>query len=171
MVHLIVAMTTSGIIGNNGTLPWYIPSDLKHFKSLTLNSSVIMGRKTFDSLMMPNGLPNRHNTVISRSNHEESSLYPILWVNNLIDAIKLTKLTYDTQDIFIIGGATVYKEAIEKNMVDIMHISFIKEEYDGDTKFPDFDKSQWDEIKHVDMGEFIYVQFKYIGESITPEAK
>lgn len=163
MIHLIVAMTTKGIIGKNGTLPWHIPDDLKHFRHLTKGSNVVMGRKTFDSLKMPNGLPNRRNFVVSR-NKPCGYTSQVSYHKSIEFALLDASFSSDALNTFIIGGATIYDYALKNNFVDMMHISFIKEQYDGDTKFPEFDKSQWNEIKHVDMGEFSYVQFKYIGE-------
>lgn len=160
MVNLIVAMTPEGVIGKDGTLPWHISDDLKHFKAITQSCGVIMGRKTFDSLNMPNGLPKRYNTVISRTPHEGTSIMDQLsWATSLEDAIERTKLSLAYKDVFIIGGATIYKEALDKDLVDCMHISFVKEQYEGDTKFPEFDKQLWDEVEHVDKGEFIYIKY------------
>lgn len=160
MINLIVAMTSDGIIGKDGTLPWHIPADLKHFKALTTNCGVIMGRKTFDSLKMPNGLPNRYNIVISRTPHEETPIMaPVSWATTLIDGIKRAKISSPYQDIFIIGGATIYKEALDNDLVDCIHVSFVKERYTGDTSFPIFDKSLWDDTDPIDMGDFIYVKY------------
>lgn len=165
MVHLIVAMTPKGVIGKDGTLPWHLPSDLKHFKEVTNGHSVIMGRKTFDSLKMPKGLPNRRNIVISRNApHVYGYDSDVTYRTSLEDALKLTSVLSSSPDTFIIGGASIYKEVLEQNMVDVMHISFVKEQYDGDTYFPEFDKTQWEEIEHVDKGEFVYIKFKFLGE-------
>lgn len=159
MVHLIVAMTPGGIIGKNGTLPWHIPSDLKHFKTITSNSTVIMGRKTFDSLNMLNGLPNRQNFVITRTPIQTDN--DVRYYGSLVQGISMAQLSESqiNKSIFIIGGASIYKEALDKDLVDCMHISFVKNRYDGDTMFPNFDKTLWEEHDHIDMGEFIYVKY------------
>lgn len=166
MVHLIVAMTPNGVIGKNGTLPWHIPSDLKHFKELTSHSDVIMGRKTFDSLKMPNGLPNRRNHVVSRIQPSAfDSGSNVRWAVSVEDALFSASLGSESPNTFIIGGATIYEHALANDLVDFMHISFIKGDYDGDTKFPEFDKNQWDIVGDVDKGDFIYVTYKFLGET------
>ncbi len=166
MVHLIVAMTPNGVIGKNGTLPWHIPSDLKHFKELTSHSNVIMGRKTFDSLNMPNGLPNRRNYVVSRAQPSASDTGPnVQWVGSVEDALLSASLRTESPNIFIIGGATIYEHALTNDLVDYMHISFVKGDYDGDTKFPEFDKERWDIVCDSYKGDFIYVTYKFLGET------
>jgi len=166
MVHLIVAMTPKGVIGKDGTLPWHIPEDLKHFKRLTSGSQVVMGRKTFDSLNMPKGLPNRQNFVVSRNAPKVRGYDPeVTYRTSVEDALLSASLCSQSPNTFIIGGATIYEHALKNNLVDEMHISFVKEQYDGDTNFPDFDKTQWEEIEHVDMGDFIYIKFKFLGET------
>lgn len=166
MVHLIVAMTPKGVIGKNGTLPWHIPSDLKHFKELTSHSNVIMGRKTFDSLNMPNGLPNRRNHVVSRKQPSTSeSGSNVRWAFSVEEALLFSSLRSESPDTFIIGGAAIYEYALTHDLVDFMHISFVKGEYDGDTKFPEFDKKQWDIVGDIDKGDFIYVTYKFLGET------
>lgn len=160
MVHLIVAMTPKGVIGKDGDLPWHIPSDLKHFKKLTGGQTVVMGRKTFESLKMSKGLPNRINYVVTRDTNLPEDTETVKWGNSLEDL--LSKARARSIVAFIIGGATIYDYALKNDLVDTMHISFVKDQYDGDTFFPEYDKTQWKEVDHIDMGEFVYVEFKKI---------
>jgi len=129
MISLIVAKSQNDIIGSSNQIPWHLPEDLKRFKNLTTNTSVIMGRKTYDSIGKP--LPNRLNIVISRN--PDNSNTDILMVNSLDDA--LLKAPKDKQ-VFIIGGGQIYKEAIDKNIADVIHVTDVLIDIDGDTVFP-----------------------------------
>lgn len=149
---LIVAMTKDRVIGKNGMLPWHIPSDLQHFKSLTLDTPVIMGRNTFLSLNRVNGLPKRKNIVISSSEFVHGSDVSV--VSSISESIDLSKL--HSSLVFFIGGGALYKSLLDADIIDQMHISEIKSVYDGDTYFPTFDESKWALSYVEDKGEFLY---------------
>ena len=171
MINIIVAMTMDGIIGKDGALPWYIPEDLKLFKHVTSKHPVIMGRTTFDSLNRPFGLPKRKNIVITRNedlirsngiaiiSHESKenktkvSDYPE-YIQSLEDAIATAK-EYD-DEIFIIGGSSIYKQALEKDLVDCIYVSVVKDEYEGDTYFPSIDWTEWNSIELEFFSEFTF---------------
>ena len=127
-IHLIWAQDSNGGIGKKGSLPWHIPEDLKNFKKLTRNSTIIMGRNTWESLPIK-PLPKRRNIVISSHNITDVEHY------NSIDAC-LDKLTKDyIKKIFVIGGARIYKEFIYRSHE--LHITFIHLATEGvDTFFP-----------------------------------
>jgi len=153
MVSIIAAMTPSGVIGKNNTLPWHLPEDLKLFKANTMGGSVVMGRNTFDSLKMPNGLPNRHNIVIS-TQAPNFATPNVTWANRLDVAIEVGKGYSD--NVFIIGGANVYAQVLEQDCVDAMLISMVDEEYEGDVKFPNVDWAKWEMIESVQHTGFIF---------------
>ena len=134
MITIIAALTKNHIIGNENRLIWNIPDDMKNFKKITSGNVVIMGRKTYDSIGKP--LPNRHNIVISRS---QKNIPGVDVCNTLADAIEKGK-SYG-KEIFIIGGASVYEQALP--LADKMMLSWIKKEYEGDAFFPDFDEREW----------------------------
>jgi len=147
-IILIAAMTKRRVIGRNNALPWNIPEELQHFRTQTLNSTVIMGRKTYDSIGRL--MPKRHNIIVSRS----SPNIPGADVcSSLDEALKKAK-TYN-KTTFIIGGAQIFKEALP--IADKMYLSFIKKEYDGDTFFPEFDESRWTIEKREEHQEFEFV--------------
>ncbi len=148
MISLIVGMTKSGVIGNNLKLPWHIADDLKNFKKLTEGNVVIMGRKTYESLPPKfRPLPNRHNIIISSSiNHLDNAEI----ASSVEDAIKKGKTKY--REIFIIGGATIFTQAMP--LVDTMYISYIKKEYQGDVYFPAFNGKEWKIVEEKDYPEF-----------------
>ena len=127
-IHLIWAQDKNGGIGYKGQLPWYIPEDLQNFKKLTLNSTILMGRKTWESLPIK-PLPKRRNIVLTRKKNLEVESY------QSIDEC-LTKLTNDNiYELFIIGGSTIYNSFIDK--AEQLHITLIDEKTKHiDTIFP-----------------------------------
>ena len=123
-------------IGLNGSMPWYLSDDLKNFKKLTSGHPVIMGRKTFDSI--GKALPNRLNFVIT-SKSENIRVYDVCAVKNLEQAIKKAALT--DKEIFIIGGASIYRQSLD--IADKLIITHVDYEGEADTFMPDIDWKQW----------------------------
>lgn len=155
-ISIIAAMSPNHIIGCNGSLPWHIPEDLAHFKKLTWGHTIIMGRKTFFSL--PNGaLPGRRNIVISKT---LSHLKGCEVYNSLQKALEA--LCID-DDIFIIGGASIYTEALP--LASCLFITLIdKEPAHGDTFFPIIDRSKWIETNKEKHDGFSFITFKRCDE-------
>lgn len=150
-LNLIVGMTKSRVIGKANGLPWHIPDDLKNFKKITDNSVVVMGFRTYLSLGRP--LPNRVNIVIS---DRPQPIDGVVVCNSFLDA--LDKARSFGKEIFIIGGASVYGQALP--FVDKMFISFMKKEYEGDVYFPEFDLNEWESIQKIDFPDFEFVVFQ-----------
>ena len=125
---IIAAASTNNVIGLDNKLIWNIPKDLKRFKRLTQGHSVIMGRKTFESL--PSPLPNRRNIVVTRN--EDYSPEGIEVFSSVEDAIDVCK---DDLQPFIIGGGEIYSQTI--NLVDKIELTRVYKDYQGDTFFPD----------------------------------
>ena len=136
-VIIIVAVSENNVIGKDNKIPWYIKEDLTRFKKLTTNHTIIMGRKTFLSLPKK-PLPNRENIVLSRSNFKFDN---VIVKKSLSEAIKCSK----NNKIFIIGGTSVYKEAIK--VANRLEITKIHKTYEGDTFFPNISMSDWELIK------------------------
>lgn len=133
MLNVIVAVAEGGVIGGDNRLLWHISEDLRHFKSITSGHPVVMGRKTYESLGRP--LPNRENVVITRSNIEIEGCRV---VHSLEEALSL----YKPQDqVFIIGGAQIYAEAMP--LADRFYLTRVVHQYEGDTLYPDWDESEW----------------------------
>ncbi|PLX65740.1 MAG: dihydrofolate reductase [Denitrovibrio sp.] len=147
---LIVAMTKSRVIGKGNSMPWHLPDDLKLFKAKTSGHIIAMGRKTYESIGRP--LPNRENFVISRS---AESIEGCRVFHSAAECIEAAK-DYDKK-LFFIGGGQIYAEAV--SFVDEMHISYVKNEFDGDTYFPDFDLNEWEVAETVDHEDFTYVRY------------
>ena len=127
-IHLIWAQDQNGGIGKDGKLPWHIPEDLKNFKKLTLNSTVVMGRKTWMSLTIK-PLPERRNVVLSSNSMADVENY------NSIEQCIETLYQDNVKKIFVIGGAQIYQHFIHRS--DQLHITLVDAETEGiDTYFP-----------------------------------
>ncbi len=140
MLTLVAAMSHNRVIGNAGTMPWHLPAELKHFKAVTLGKPVIMGRTTFESL--PGPLPKRHNIVVSRQHH--LAFDGVTVCSSIEDAIALTK---SDEDVIIMGGASLYEQTI--NHADRMILTLIDLNTPGDTYFPEWNESNWENVKEV----------------------
>ncbi len=141
-LSLIVAMDKNRLIGNKNTLPWHFKEDLRYFKKMTTGHTVVMGRKTFESILDVLGgpLPNRENIVLSRS------MEAVDGAKVIRDATHYFKeASRKDEEVFVIGGANVYALALP--YVKTLYITHIDEEYEGDTYFPDIDFSMFDKVK------------------------
>jgi len=142
------------VIGKDGKLPWNIPADLKNFKRLTSNSTVIMGRKTYESIPEKyRPLPNRVNIVITRN--QNLKYQGAIVSNSVPDALEIARS--HQKDSFVIGGAQIYQEFLP--LANQMHLSFIKHEYEGDTKFPDINWEKWEQTNIEDFEEFEFLTY------------
>ena len=143
MINIVVAKASNNVIGAKNDLIWHLPNDLKHFKSLTSGHPIIMGRKTYESLGRP--LPNRTNIVVTRDQNWNAEGIEI--VSSLSKAIEVAKTIAD--DIYVIGGGNIYKQAME--FTDILYITEVHHEFDGDTYFPEIDNDEWEEVEREDF--------------------
>ena len=134
-IIIIAAVAKNGIIGRNGKIPWHIKEDFQHFKKLTLGYSIIMGRKTWESLPVK-PLKDRMNIILTRQ--EDFKPEGAIVKSSLKDALDCC----NSQDkVFIIGGESVYKEALP--IANTLELTKIDKDYIGDTYFPDFDSREW----------------------------
>jgi dihydrofolate reductase len=140
-IIIIAALAESNrVIAKNGSLPWTIPEDSQRFQSLTLNHTVIMGRKTWENDLNNSPLKNRTNIVISSSPQEvkiasESINSPekILICESIKEALSKA---LETEKIFIAGGASIYAQALE--IADTLELTLVEGDFDGDTFFPEY---------------------------------
>ena len=151
-IEIIVAMGANRVIGKDGKMPWHIPEELQSFKTITTGSNIIMGRKTLESI--GRALPNRVNICISKSLDHFNGVRVVNDISKLPDAID-----YDKR-ICVIGGSGVYKIFLPH--ANVLHMSMVKGEYEGDTFFPEIDETEWKTIVDVDMGEFVYKKLRRI---------
>ena len=144
MLSLIAAVAEGGAIGKQQALLCHLPNDLKHFKTITLGHTVIMGRRTFESL--PKGaLPGRTNIVVTHNNSAR-------WENVHIatDINEALSTEQSDEELFIIGGATLYEQTID--LADRLYITHIYHKFpDADTFFPAIDPTIWNETKREEM--------------------
>jgi dihydrofolate reductase len=133
-VYLVAAVARNGVVGAKGQLPWHLPEDLKHFRKITLNHPVIMGRRTWESLGKP--LPGRENIVISRKPGFEAPGASV--AASVEGAIALCT---GEPVAFVIGGAEIYAAAL--SLADGLVLTEIDADYAGDTRFPDWDRAAW----------------------------
>lgn len=144
MISIIVATAENGVIGKDNQLLWRLSADLKQFRILTTGHSIIMGRKTFESIGKP--LPNRTNIVISRQSDFD---FPegVLKANSLEKAIEIAHNAAGSEEVFIIGGGNVYKQALE--MTDKIYLTEVKANIEGDAFFPKLNENEWKEISRI----------------------
>lgn len=136
MIALVVAYSSNRVIGNEGKLPWHLPGDLKHFKELTAGGTVVMGRKTYESIPEKfRPLPGRRNIVLSRNGFRASG------------AEVRGDLPTDL-DCFVIGGDTVYAQALP--LANRLYVTEIDAAFDGDAFFPELPDGEW---RCTDHGE------------------
>lgn len=142
-ISIIAAVADNLAIGKSNNLPWHLPADLKHFRQLTTGHAVVMGKRTFESL--PKGpLPNRKNIVLT-SVMSEGVNEGYYEADSLEDALYLCE---NEDNVFIMGGATVYKQCIDK--VDSMYITWVHNDFSADTYFPKINFEEWKEISRED---------------------
>ena len=139
MITIIAAIGNNNELGKGNDLIWYLPADLKRFKKRTTGHPIIMGRNTFESIGKP--LPNRRTIIITRNTSYQKEGCEV--VHSLEDAIELIT---SQEDAFIIGGAQIYKEAMEKNVVDQLDITKVHQDFDADVFFPAIDSMVWEEV-------------------------
>ena len=139
-INIVVAIASNNAIGKNNKLLWHLPKDLKHFKELTTGHTVIMGRKTFDSVGRP--LPNRRNIVVTR---QIISIEGCEVVNSLDAALALAS---GEAEVDIVGGAEIYRQAI--HLTNIIHLTIVHQNFDADTFFPEIDYNEWKEVSRED---------------------
>lgn len=136
MLSLIVAKAKNNVIGKDNQLIWHLPEDLKRFKRLTTGHTIIMGRKTFESLGRV--LPNRHHVVLC---NDANMKIDDENVEILEDISLLDKYIKDEEEHFVIGGATMYRLLMP--YCTKMYITEINQEFDGDVSFPEINMSEW----------------------------
>ena len=147
-LSLIVAAANNNVIGRNNELPWYLPQDLKYFKSVTLGKPVIMGRKTFESIGKP--LPGRTNIVVTRQS--EWKVAGVLVAQGLRDALEIADQFRAEQhqlsdEIMVIGGAEIYRNALP--LADRVYLTRIEVDIPGDAYFPALPASEWKLVSEI----------------------
>jgi dihydrofolate reductase len=142
-VKLIVAKAKNDVIGKDNDLIWHLPADMRFFTQSTKGHVVIMGRRNWDSIPLKyRPLSNRENAVITRSktfSHPDCVVF-----NSIEEALAHYKNdTTETRDLFIIGGGQIYAHSLKYDLCDELYVTFIDQEFEGDTYFPKIDDNKW----------------------------
>jgi len=143
---LVVAMGANGVIGVDGGLPWRLPEDLAHFKQLTMGHPMVMGRTTFESIGRP--LPGRTTIVLTRDSQWTAEGVEV--ASSLESALERARQLDD--EVFVVGGAQVYAQALEAGLVDLLCVTRVAASPEGDTWFPAIDWEGWREVGRVPHG-------------------
>ena len=139
----MAAVSHNNVIGKDNALVWHLPADLKFFKQTTLGHTLIMGRKTMESLANP--LPKRETWVVTRNKNYKCEGATVF--NSLENAIARAE-QIGLESVFILGGGDIYRQALA--IADKLIITEVHAEFEGDTRFPEIDRNLWKEIKRED---------------------
>ncbi len=140
-LSIVVAMADNRVIGRGNRLPWHLPADLRHFKSLTMGKPVLMGRKTHDSI--GRALPGRHNVVVTRQSGYMAKNCTV--VNSIDSALAACS---NDDEIMVIGGAELYRELLP--LCETIYLTLVHGDFEGDTFFPEIAPEEWRETTRVE---------------------
>ena len=162
-VSLIVAVSSNGLIGRDGGLPWYLPADLKHFKRTTMGHHLIIGRRTWEEVGKP--LPGRTMVVVTRSRSFTPEGAQV--VRSVEQALEMAAAD---DEPFIGGGSQIYTIALARDLVDRIYLTRIHAEVEGDTFFPEINLDEWELVSEEhheadEKNEFDYSFLVYARES------
>lgn len=163
MLSIIVAKAKNNVIGKDNKMIWHIPDDMKRFKKLTMNHTIIMGKNTFESLGRV--LPKRFHVVLTRNKNYKINNKNVLVIKNISE---LKKYINDENENFVIGGASIYKQLINK--CEKLYVTQIDKDFDGDTFFPEIDNKKFKIVeknrgpKDDNNFEYYYVTYERINE-------
>jgi len=154
---IVAAIAENGVIGNGGEMPWHYPEDLRRFRETTMGHPVVMGRRTFESILDRLGepLPGRTNVVLTTN----PSLLPdgVVAAESIGAAIDAAAET-GAGTAYVVGGASVYEQFLPR--ADRLAITEIQAEYEGDTYFPTVDWSEWREIERHETDDLAFVEYE-----------
>ncbi len=165
MLSIIAAVAQNSTIGKNNKLVWHLPADLRFFKNTTMNRTLIMGRKTFESFGKP--LPGRRSIVVTRqTNWHHEGVEVSHSLNNAIG------IAPKNEEVFIIGGAEIYRLALP--LCTKMYLTIIHHNFDGDTNFPEVDFSEWELISNIrhkadEKNKYNYNFKQYVRKPVTED--
>lgn len=157
MLALIAAVAKNGIIGNKNKLPWNIPEDLKRFKELTNGKQVMMGSRTYESIVgyLGKPLPNRTNIVLA-SDSDMKFPEGVFVYKSIPEALA----AHGDKDIFVIGGGQIYKQTID--LADTLYITHVDQEVEGDVSFPAIDPAKWSKVSEDKHEGYSFAVYKRV---------
>ena len=140
-ISIIAAVAENGVIGRGGQLPWHLSADLQRFKRLTMGHTIIMGRRTWESI--GRALPGRRTVVVTRQPNYRIDDVGVAVAASLDEALKIAEAGDDTE-AFIVGGAELYREALPR--ADRLYLTRVRAQVEGDTYFLKFDDAEWRQV-------------------------
>lgn len=155
MISIIVAMDRNRVIGKDNRMPWRLPADLAYFRKVTLGHTVVMGRKTFESIGKP--LDGRKNIVLTRDRQYTKEGCTV--VHSVEEALKMIQ---DDKECFIIGGAEIYSAFLPYTQK--LYITYIDHEFEGDTYFPEINYGEWRMVSRTPGPKNEKISFNYYFE-------
>ena len=142
---IIACINQKRVLGNEGKLLYHIGNDLANFKRMTVGNVVIMGRKTFESL--PNGVPLKDRVNIIVTTDEEygvdAKFDNVYIVHSVEDAVELCDAFFSDKEVFVIGGESIYRQFMEKDLVNEMRLTIVNDDTEGDAVFPEYNEEDW----------------------------
>lgn len=155
-VTLVAAVAANGVIGADGEMPWYHPEDLRHFKATTTGHPVVMGRRTYESIVDRLGepLPDRLNVVLTSRDLDLPE--GAVRTGSVDEALAIAADADD--EVFVVGGATVYEQLLDR--ADRLVLTEIHASHEGDTYFPDWDRDAWVEVDRDDRESLSFVTYE-----------
>ena len=160
-LSLIAAMASNRVIGRDNRLPWHLSADLKRFKRLTLGHTLVMGRKTFESIGRP--LPGRSTVVVTRQ--EGYAPEGVQVVHSIAEALELAQ---GDDEVFIAGGGDIFQQTLP--VADRLYLTIIEEAFPGDAYFPEYDESQWRLVDREDHGPTEDAPFSWSFQTLDRQA-
>ncbi len=142
-LSIVAAIGNNNVIGKDNNLIWHLPADLKYFKTLTMGHTMIMGRKTFESI--GKALPGRKTIILSSSHTFYAEGCQV--ARSMAEALEMAA---KDKEVFVVGGSEVYAQALQLSKTRYMYLTRVYASFDGDAFFPDFDDSQWELISMED---------------------
>jgi dihydrofolate reductase len=167
IISLVAAVATNRVIGKDNDLPWRLPDDMKFFMETTIDHFVIMGRKSYEALPPKfKPLPNRVNIIITRQ--ADYAADDCIIAGTIEEALADAE-TNAQQEVFIIGGGNIFAQAIP--LADKLYLTEVKASIDGDTFWPEYDQSQWQEVsrQHHDIDDRHNYEFDFVVYDRKPE--
>jgi dihydrofolate reductase len=158
----IVAVAENGVIGRDGGMPWHLPEDLQYFKETTMDHPVVMGRVTYEGILAAIGEPLPGRTTIVLTSRDLETPENAIVADGLEDAIDVAERVacerHDgTNRLFVAGGATVYEQFLPA--LDRLFVTEVHDDPDGDTRFPDWDRSAFEEVSRDERDGFAFVEY------------
>ena len=156
-VSIVAAVARNGVIGAGGGLPWHLPDELRLFKETTMGHVLVMGRRTYESVGRP--LPGRTTVVVTRDREWSPGVDEVLVAHGVEEALERARGLAD--EVFVVGGGELYDAALPR--ADRLLLTFVDQEPEGDTTFPDVDWAAWTETRREPGDGWVRVTYERSG--------